>query len=108
MRSIGWFLGLALLVAACIGEEPVATDPGPGQQPAGCIGIPSQTCAEIIADAKRNGDPGTVPVEIRAVCRHAVCTIQDGDAQVDIVYSNGRRDSFVMGWAAAPPANGTP
>jgi hypothetical protein len=103
MRPLGLILGLALLAAGCIGDDPVASDFGPAQQPVECIGIPAQTCTEVVTDARRNADPGTIPVTIRAVCSRSFCTTRDGDAQIDIRYSNGRHDSFGIGWAAAVP-----
>jgi hypothetical protein len=106
MRATGWLLGLALIVGGCLEAEPARTDDAPVGQPVECIGIPAQTCTEIVTDARRNAEPGTFPIRIRAACSRPVCTIRDGQAQVDVDYTNGRHDSFGIGWAGAAPAGG--
>ena len=102
------FLLVAVLAAGCGGE---AASPTPVEfiPPVECIGIPAGTCQQIVTDARRNAQPGTFPVHIRAVCAQPPCTIQQGDVSVDIQYSDGRRDSYGMGWSGPgveepPPA----
>lgn len=93
-------LAAVLALAGCggVAETPRPVDVGP---PIECTRIPAQTCQEIVANARREADPGTVPVRIRAMCTRAVCTPQGGDVSVEILYSNGRTDQYGMGWAGA-------
>lgn len=99
-------LVLELLLAGCGGP------PGPTASlqmvaPVECIGIPAGTCQQIVTDARRNAEPGTFPVRIRAACtRAAGCTLQEGDVSVEVDYSNGRQDAYGMGWAG--PGGGDP
>jgi hypothetical protein len=97
-------LAVALLVAGC-GAIPLPSAPPDLGPPVECLGIPGPTCQQIIDDARANAEPGTVPVRIRAVCT-AVCTLQQGDVSVEVRYSNGRVDTYGMGWSGpgvAPP-----
>jgi len=89
---------LGLLAAACGGPSPT---PAPVEmiQPIECIGIPANTCQEIVAEARRNARPGTFPVHIRAVCTRAQCTFQEGDVAIDVLYSDGHTESWGMGWS---------
>lgn len=94
-------LAVALLVAGCRGLTATAAPVLMGP-PVECVGIPAQTCQQIVADARGNAEPGTVPVRIRAVCTALPCTPQRGDVSVEVVYSNGRTDTYGMGWSSAP------
>ena len=106
MRTTLWVLiAMGALVAGCLGAS--ATLPPP-VMPVQCVGIPAQTCQQIVNDARKNADPGTIPLQIRAVCTGS-CTPAAGNVQVDILYSNNRRDSYGMGWSGAvEPAPGGP
>ncbi|CAN5607722.1 hypothetical protein BH20CHL7_BH20CHL7_13180 [soil metagenome] len=93
-------------LAAC---EPAsqATVPVEGIAPVECVGIPEATCREVVAGARGNAAPGTFPVSIRAVCAQPECTAASGDVQVDVQYSDGRRETYNMGWAGpAMPGDG--
>ncbi len=108
MRLLAAIIGAALLAAGCLDGTPTAATFGPidqAQPPIECVAIPARTCQEIVTDARRNADPGTVPVRIRATCTRRPCTLQQGDVSVEVLYSNGRRDSFVMGWAGTGPGD---
>jgi hypothetical protein len=90
----------AVLVLGCGGPS---STPTPVQMipPVECVGVPAQTCQEIVADARRNARPGTFLVHVRAVCTRAVCTLQDGDVTIDSQYSDGHTESMGMGWSGA-------
>jgi hypothetical protein len=93
-------LTLGALVSGCDGG---ASSPMPIQfiQPVECVGIPARTCQEIVTEARRNAQPGTFPVQIRAVCTQVPCTAEQGMVDIDIQYSDGRRERSGMGWAGA-------
>jgi hypothetical protein len=93
---------ICLSITACSGGT--ATPPTVQLQAAvDCQGIPAGTCQEIVTDARRNAEPGTVPVAIRAVCISPPCTLQVGEVEVQVQYSNGTTQAFSMGWAQAEP-----
>lgn len=100
-------LAIVVLATGCGGPASTRT-PVDFVPPVECIGIPAETCQQIVRDARANADPGTFPVRIRAVCSQVPCTPQRGDVSVDIEYSNGRRDSYGMGWAGGIGADPEP
>ena len=106
MRAVVLVLiALSATVAGCLGESATLPPPAP---PVSCVGIAAQTCQQIVNDARTNADPGTIPLQIRAVCTGR-CTPAAGDVQVDVIYSNNRRDSYSLGWSGAvEPAPGGP
>ena len=93
-------LAAVLALAGCggVAATPVPVEVLPSIE---CTRIPAQTCREIVDSARREADPGTVPVRIRAVCTRAMCTPQGGDASIEVLYSNGRSDNHSIGWAGA-------
>jgi len=99
-------VAVAALAAGCVG--PPAT-PTPIQMiaPVECVGVPPQTCQEIVTDARRNARPGTFLVHVRAVCTRVPCTPADGEVSIDAGYSDGHVETTGMGWSsgggAAPP-----
>ena len=94
-----------LLLAGCAGGTPTAPPADPGQPLVDCQGVPARTCQEIVNDARTNAAPGSFPIRIRAVCTKPPCTPQQGDVSVDIQYSNGRTDSYGMGWSGPMPGD---
>jgi hypothetical protein len=99
-------LGVVVLLFAGCGDGWSSAPPLDALPPVECVGIPAATCQTIVADARRNAEPGTVPIRIRAVCATPPCTIQQGDVNVEVRYSNGRADQYSMGWAG--PGAGQP
>jgi hypothetical protein len=94
---------ICLGIAACFGGEVPPPPPVQLQAAVDCQGIPAGTCQEIVTDARRNAEPGTIPVAIKAVCTSPPCTPQSGEVQVEVQYSNGSGQAFSMGWAEAEP-----
>lgn len=101
VRSVLACVVLALFIASAAACEPVpqATVPVQGVAPVECVGIPEGTCREVVQNARANAAPGTLPVRIRAVCAQAACTPASGEVSVDVLYSDGRQENYVMGWA---------
>ena len=99
--------GFVASVAACE-PAPQATVPVEGVAPVECVGIPDSTCREVVANARANARPGSFPVTIRAVCAQAACTHASGEVTVEVLYSDGRRESSVMGWAGPAIPGGDP
>jgi hypothetical protein len=97
-------VALASVLSGCLGDSTL--EPLPPGPPVDCRAIPVVTCQQIVNDARTNADPGTAPVQIRAVCT-TTCIPQSGDVKVDVLYSNGRRESYGMNWSgAAAPGGG--
>jgi hypothetical protein len=95
---------MAVSLAACgmiVGGGLEPLPPGP---PLECIGVPAATCQQAQQDARNNAAPGVVPVRVRVVCTSATCTPETGEVQVDVGYSDGRRDGYEMSWASAGEA----
>jgi hypothetical protein len=94
---------LGLLLLGC-GDEPVVSSmPIDGGPPVDCVAIPAATCQTIVNDARSNAEPGTIPIRIRAICTRPPCTIQRGEVEATVQYSNGRTDTYGMAWEGAGP-----
>lgn len=97
-----------MLVAGC-SPEPVPLETVPPEAPPqgafSCVGVPAGTCQQMLADARANASAGVVVVQMRIRCTVVPCTLQNGQAEADVVYSDGQRTTYGMGWsnAAAPP-----
>ena len=103
---VAW-LGLVAAILAGCAEGPPATLPA-AIPPIDCRGVPAQICQDAVSTARTNLDPGAFVVQVRVVCQVATCTVANGQAQVDVQYSN-RRDSYGTGWASAvDPAQPAP
>jgi hypothetical protein len=102
MRIVGLVLfALAWLIAACVGP-PATPTPVKMIAPVECIGVPAQTCQEIVTDARRNAQPGVFLVHVRAVCtRQPACTLAEGEVTIDAQYTDGSTQSSGMGWSGA-------
>ena len=102
MKRVTRILGgaaLAAILAAC-GPEPSPVPQAPPAEPAiSCLGVPPRTCQEMLDDARRNAEPGTVVVQMRIVCTLPPCTLQAGETEAEVLYSNGQRSTFGMGWS---------
>lgn len=96
---------MAVLTLACA-PEPVPTGV-PDAQPQGafsCVGVPQATCQQMLADARRDAPPGLTVTQMHIRCSIVPCTLQSGQADAEIRYSDGSQSSYGMGWAGAAPA----
>jgi hypothetical protein len=94
---------LGLLFGGCAGlggASPTPPDVAPRVE---CVGTPLTTCQTVVDDARQNAEPGTLPIQIRAVCGSPSCTAQGGEVDVEVRYSNGRTDRYTMSWEGAAP-----
>ena len=94
---------LVLILVACGPES--APVPAP-QAPITCVGVPASVCDGMLRDARRDAAPGTVVVQMQIVCTQPPCTQESGQAEAEIVYSDGQRVTFGTGWAGAAPPQG--
>lgn len=102
MRRIGIVLiAFGAIVGGCFGGESAGTAPVVQAPAIECLGIPERTCQEIVTEARRNAEPGSVPLSIRATCSIEPCTIQNGEVSIEVTYSNGNTQAWGMGWAGA-------
>ncbi len=102
MRSIGLILiAFGAIVGGCFGGETAPSPPVVMAPAIECLGIPERTCQEIVTEARRNAEPGSVPLSIRAACTVAPCTLQNGEVSIEVDYSNGNTQAWGMGWSGA-------
>lgn len=104
MARVALSAAVALIVTACGVVGTGGLEPLPPGPPLECVGVPAMTCQQANQDARNNAAPGVVPVRVRVVCTSATCTPEAGEVQVDIGYSDGRRDGYAMSWASAGEA----
>lgn len=114
MRGIGIILiAFGAVLGGCFGGESAPSPPVLTAPAMECLGIPERTCQEIVTEARRNAEPGSVPLSIRATCSVAPCTLQNGEVSIEVAYSNGNTQAWGMGWSGAaepgePPGPGEP
>jgi hypothetical protein len=102
MRAVGIILiALGMLVGGCFGGGSATPAPVVLAPMIECVGIPERTCQEIVTEARRNAEPGSVPLSIKAACSSPQCTIQNGEVDIEVAYSNGVTSAWGMGWAGA-------
>jgi len=101
-------LAVAFVLGACDVIAPPVPPPAAGGPPLVCQGVPAQICQQGLDDARNNADPGIPVVQVRIVCTSPPCTVQNGATQVDVLYANGRRDSFGSAWESAGEAAPAP
>lgn len=102
MRTVGIILiAFGAIVIGCSGGESAPSPPAVQAPTIECTGIPERTCQEIVTEARRNAEPGSVPLSIRAVCSVAPCTLENGEVSIEVAYSNGNTQAWGMGWAGA-------
>lgn len=98
-RWLGALVLATTLLAGCGLMDPVII---PAAPPVDCRGVPAQTCRHVVSDTRAQArGPGVVPVAIRVACTRAVCADQEGEAQIDVRYSDGSEDHYTMGWSGA-------
>ena len=98
-------MALATVVAAC-GET--VEEPNPFQ----CVGMAPAICERLLEDA-RSQVPGSAPVSADIRCTDAICSEQQGNATVKVLFANGQTTDYTTGWASsngggAPPAPPVP
>ncbi len=104
-RAAGAVAGvvLALLgLAAC--DSVVLPQPQPVANPQViCLGVPDLACKGAFdISGAATGSVAQVVVQ----CTAPVCTVQDGEANVTVVFIDGRRESSGYGWAGAGGGGG--
>jgi hypothetical protein len=104
-RTVAGLAGVVLAilsVAAC--DSVVLPQPQPVANPqVVCLAVPDLACKgafDITGEA-----PGSV-AQVVVQCTAPVCTIQDGEAEVTVVFIDGRRESSGYGWAATGAGGG--
>jgi hypothetical protein len=86
-----------LAVAACDSGDVGQPQPVANPQVV-CVGVPNQPCRQAFDIT------GEVPGRVAQVvvqCTAPVCTIQNGEADVTVVFIDGHRESSGYGWAGA-------
>lgn len=107
-RLLGHLLAAAI-VAACQPEAvPVDAVDQPAQPAMSCVGVPPSICQQMLDDARRNAQPGAVVVQLHIRCTKPPCTLRSGEAESNVVYSDGSSSGMGMGWEGAAPAPGVP
>lgn len=94
-------VALAILgVTAC--DSGVMPPPQPVANPqVVCLGVPDQACKEAFDIS--GAVPGSV-AQVVVQCTVPICTVLNGEADVTVVFIDGRRESSGYGWAGAAPA----
>ncbi len=102
MRAIAILLiAFGAIVGGCLGGESAPSPPAVQAPMIECLGIPERTCQEIVTEARRNAEPGSFPLSIRARCSLPACTVQNGYVAIEVAYSNGNTQAWGMGWSGA-------
>ncbi len=101
----GLILAVVLLagsVAACM--PAAATPPAviPAEPIVDCR-APASTCTTAVDDARAQVAPGVVPIAVQIVCRPG-CTVLEGEADIQVRYSDGSTGAWTTGWSGAIPA----
>ncbi len=88
---------VVLSVAAC--DAVTLPQPQPVANPqVVCLAVPDQPCKQAFDIT--GAAPGSV-AQVVVQCTAPVCTVQDGEANVTVVFIDGRRESSGYGWAGA-------
>jgi hypothetical protein len=92
----------AILGLAACDSGGVRPQPQPVANPqVVCLGVPDQACKQAFDIT--GAVPGSV-AQVVVQCSVPVCTIQNGEADVTVVFIDGRRESSGYGWAGAGAA----
>ena len=94
---------IAILGVAACDSGGIRPQPQPVANPqVVCLGVPDQACKQAFDIS------GAVPGRVAQVvvqCTAPICTIQNGEADVTVVFIDGRRELSSFSWAgAAAPA----
>ena len=90
-------MAFVALVAPACGPPPEPVPPGAVQQVV-CQGVPASVCNQAFDTV---GSRGPI-VQVVVRCSQPVCTELGGEADVLIVFADGRRETSNYGWASAP------
>lgn len=93
---------LAILGVAACDSGVVLPRPQPVANPqVVCLGVPDRACKQAFDIS--GAVPGSV-AQIVVRCSVPVCTLQNGEADVTVLFIDGRRESSGYGWAGAGQA----
>lgn len=94
---------LALAAVGILGCTPAPPPPGipGGAAQVACQGVPDSICKQALDTT--GAAQGTV-AQVVVRCSQPVCTEQSGEADVLMVFVDGRRETSNYGWASAPAA----
>ena len=95
-------MAIALVALGSLGCEPEAAPAAPaggGAPQVGCQGVPDSICKQALDTM--GAAQGTV-AQVVVQCSQPVCTEQSGEADVLIVFRDGRQTTSTYGWGAAP------
>ena len=93
---------LALVGVAACESGAVRPQPPPVANPqVVCLGVPDQACRQAFDIT--GAAPGSV-AQIVVQCTAPICTLQNGEADVTVVFIDGRRESSGYGWGGGPAA----
>lgn len=102
-------VALAGVVIAMLGAtacDTGVTRPQPVSNPqVVCLGVPDQACKQAFDVS--GAVPGSV-AQIVVQCTVPICTVQNGEADVTVVFIDGRRESSGYGWAGGAGAAPAP
>jgi hypothetical protein len=98
-------MALALVAAGLLGCQPSAVSPAPGADggapQVACQGVPDSICKQALDTT--GAAQGTV-AQVIVRCSNPVCTEQSGEADVLVLFRDGRQVTSTYGWASAPAA----
>jgi hypothetical protein len=93
---------IAILGVAACDSGVIRPQPQPVTNPqVVCLRVPDQACKQAFDIS--GAVPGSV-AQVVVQCTAPICTIQNGEADVTVVFIDGRRESSGYGWAGAAPA----
>jgi hypothetical protein len=97
--------GLGLVMLGLLGCQPPAAPAVPGADggapQVACQGVPDSICKQALDTT--GATQGTV-AQVIVRCSKPVCTEQSGEADVLILFRDGRQVTSNYGWASAPAA----
>lgn len=101
---------VTLIVLAAIGafgcEPPHAQVVPLGPPEFLCQGVPDQVCKGAL-ESTGGGDTGSV-VRVIVRCTTPVCTVAAGEADLTLIFIDGRQENSSYGWAGAEPGPAEP
>jgi len=106
VRARAAVLALALVALGALittGCEPSGVPIVPGAAPqVACQGVPDKVCKEAFDTVVSDGRGAIAQFVVR--CSRPPCTLLNGEAEILIVFADGRRESSSYGWASEPAA----